>query len=97
MKGIKREFSVARTLQQNGVSKRKNRTLIEVARTMLADSKLLTTFWAEAVNTACYVQNRIDEFPLPEKLPTANEDKFPLLIQSDATPEELCVAAEVKE
>ncbi|GJW67321.1 ribonuclease H-like domain-containing protein [Tanacetum coccineum] len=48
MKGIKREFSVARTLQQNGV-----------ARTMLADSKLPTTFWAEAVNTACYVQNRV--------------------------------------
>ncbi|GJY53815.1 putative ribonuclease H-like domain-containing protein [Tanacetum coccineum] len=59
MKGIKREFSVARTPQQNGVAKRKNRTLIEAARTMLADSKLPTTFWAEAVNTACYVQNRV--------------------------------------
>ncbi|GKB60138.1 putative ribonuclease H-like domain-containing protein, partial [Tanacetum coccineum] len=50
-KGIKREFSVARTPQQNGVDERKNRTLIEAARTMLADSKLPTTFWAEAVNT----------------------------------------------
>nr|GEV32178.1 putative ribonuclease H-like domain-containing protein [Tanacetum cinerariifolium] len=59
MKGIKREFSVARTLQQNGVAERKNKTLIEVARTMLADSLLPTTFWAEAVNTACYVQNRV--------------------------------------
>ncbi|GJU23033.1 retrovirus-related pol polyprotein from transposon TNT 1-94 [Tanacetum coccineum] len=59
MKGIKREFSVARTPQQNGVAKRKNRTLIEAARTMLADSLLPTTFWAEAVNTACYVQNRV--------------------------------------
>ncbi|GJU78278.1 putative ribonuclease H-like domain-containing protein [Tanacetum coccineum] len=59
MKVIKREFSVARTPQQNGVAERKNRTLIEVARTMLADSKLPTTFWAEAVNTACYVQNRV--------------------------------------
>ncbi|GKB84320.1 retrovirus-related pol polyprotein from transposon TNT 1-94 [Tanacetum coccineum] len=59
IKGIKREFSVARTPQQNGVAKRKNRTLIEAARTMLADSKLPTTFWAEAVNTACYVQNRV--------------------------------------
>ncbi|GJS95067.1 putative ribonuclease H-like domain-containing protein [Tanacetum coccineum] len=49
----------ARTLQQNGVAERKNRTLIEAARTMLADSKLPTTFWAEAVNTACYVQNRV--------------------------------------
>ncbi|GKC31458.1 putative ribonuclease H-like domain-containing protein [Tanacetum coccineum] len=58
-KGIKREFSIARTPQQNRVAKRKNRTLIKAARTMLADSKLPTTFWAEAVNTACYVQNRV--------------------------------------
>ncbi|GJR32394.1 ribonuclease H-like domain-containing protein [Tanacetum coccineum] len=58
MKGIKREFSVARTPQQNGVAERKNRTLIEAARTMLADSLLPTIFWAEAINTACYVQNR---------------------------------------
>ncbi|GKE30156.1 ribonuclease H-like domain-containing protein [Tanacetum coccineum] len=57
-KGIKREFSVARTPQQNGVAERKNRTLIEVARAMLVDSKLPTTFWAEAVNAACYVQNK---------------------------------------
>ncbi|GJT15213.1 ribonuclease H-like domain-containing protein [Tanacetum coccineum] len=59
IKGIKREFSVARTPQQNGVADRKNRTLIEAARTMLADSLLPTTFWAEAVNTICYVQNRV--------------------------------------
>ncbi|GJZ42394.1 ribonuclease H-like domain-containing protein, partial [Tanacetum coccineum] len=54
-----RRLGVARTPQQNGVAERKNRTLIEAARTMLADSKLPTTFWAEAVNTACYVQNRV--------------------------------------
>nr|GEV81446.1 putative ribonuclease H-like domain-containing protein [Tanacetum cinerariifolium] len=59
IKGIKRQFSVARTRQQNGVAKRRNRTLIEAARTMLADSKLPTTFWAEAVNIACYVKNRV--------------------------------------
>ncbi|GKB03349.1 putative ribonuclease H-like domain-containing protein [Tanacetum coccineum] len=58
-KGIKREYSVARTPQQNGVAERRNRTLIEAARTMLGDSKLPTTFWAEAVSTACYVQNRV--------------------------------------
>ncbi|GJS42429.1 ribonuclease H-like domain-containing protein [Tanacetum coccineum] len=52
-------LSVARTPQQNRVAKRRNRILIEAARTMLADSKLPTTFWAEAVNTACYVQNRV--------------------------------------
>ncbi|GJX85589.1 putative ribonuclease H-like domain-containing protein [Tanacetum coccineum] len=55
MKDIKREFSVARTPQQNGVAGRKNRTLIEASRTMLADSKLPTTFWAKAVNTTYYL------------------------------------------
>ncbi|GJZ45062.1 putative ribonuclease H-like domain-containing protein [Tanacetum coccineum] len=58
-KGIKREFSVARTPQQNGVAERKNRTLIEAARTMLAESLLPILFWAEEVNTACYVLNRV--------------------------------------
>nr|GFB66740.1 hypothetical protein [Tanacetum cinerariifolium] len=59
LKGIKREFSVPRTPQQNGIAERKNRTLIEAARTLLADSLLPIPFWAEAVNTACYVQNRV--------------------------------------
>ncbi|GKB40982.1 putative ribonuclease H-like domain-containing protein [Tanacetum coccineum] len=59
MKGIKREFSVAMTPQQNGVVERKNRTLIKVVRTMLVNSKLPTTFWAEAVDTVCYVLNRV--------------------------------------
>nr|GEW17005.1 putative ribonuclease H-like domain-containing protein [Tanacetum cinerariifolium] len=52
LKGIKREFSVPRTPQQNGIAERKNKTLIEAARTMLADSLLPIPFWAEAVNTA---------------------------------------------
>nr|GEX20725.1 putative ribonuclease H-like domain-containing protein [Tanacetum cinerariifolium] len=59
MKGIKSEYSVARTPQQNGIAERKNRTLIEAAMTMLSDSLLPITFWAEAVNIACYVQNRV--------------------------------------
>ncbi|GJT75078.1 ribonuclease H-like domain-containing protein [Tanacetum coccineum] len=59
MKGILIQFSITRTPQQNRVVERRNRTLIEAARTMLVDSKLPTTFWAEAVNTACYVQNRV--------------------------------------
>ncbi|GJZ92819.1 putative ribonuclease H-like domain-containing protein [Tanacetum coccineum] len=58
-KGIKREYSNARTPQQNGVAERKNMTLIEAARTMLADSFLPNTFWAEAVSIACYVLNRV--------------------------------------
>nr|GEY29365.1 ribonuclease H-like domain-containing protein [Tanacetum cinerariifolium]GEY29675.1 ribonuclease H-like domain-containing protein [Tanacetum cinerariifolium]GEY29764.1 ribonuclease H-like domain-containing protein [Tanacetum cinerariifolium] len=59
MKGITRQYSVARTPQQNRVAERRNRTLIEAPRTMLSNSKLPTTFCAEAVNIACYVQNRV--------------------------------------
>ncbi|GJU62449.1 putative ribonuclease H-like domain-containing protein [Tanacetum coccineum] len=59
MKRIKREFSVARTPQKNRVAEIKNWTLIEAARTMLTDSLIPTTFWAEAVSTACYVQNKV--------------------------------------
>nr|GEY44913.1 putative ribonuclease H-like domain-containing protein [Tanacetum cinerariifolium] len=53
------EFSNARTPQQNGVAERRNRTLIEAVRTMLADVKLLVMFWTKAVYTACFVQNRV--------------------------------------
>nr|GEY05032.1 retrovirus-related Pol polyprotein from transposon TNT 1-94 [Tanacetum cinerariifolium] len=54
-----RQFSVARAPQKNRVDERKNRTLIEAAKTMLADSKLPTTFCAKAVNTPCYVKNSV--------------------------------------
>ncbi|GKF06105.1 putative ribonuclease H-like domain-containing protein, partial [Tanacetum coccineum] len=57
--GIERDYSNVRTPQQNEVAERKNRTLIEAARTMLADSKFPTMFWTEAVSTACYVLNRV--------------------------------------
>ncbi|GKF93361.1 ribonuclease H-like domain-containing protein, partial [Tanacetum coccineum] len=58
---IKREYSVARTPKQNGVAERRNRTLIEAARIMLAYSKLPTTFWAKAVSTACKFDGKSDE------------------------------------
>ncbi|KAJ9556657.1 hypothetical protein OSB04_011271 [Centaurea solstitialis] len=51
-------FSAARTPEQNGVVERRNRTLVEAARSMLAQSQLPQYLWAEAVNTACYTQNR---------------------------------------
>ncbi|KAI3729523.1 hypothetical protein L6452_18183 [Arctium lappa] len=57
-KGISHNFSSVRTPQQNGVAERRNRTIIEAARSMLSDSHLPTQFWAEAVNTACFTQNR---------------------------------------
>ncbi|GJX84747.1 retrovirus-related pol polyprotein from transposon TNT 1-94 [Tanacetum coccineum] len=56
--GISHETSVARSPQQNGVVERRNRTLIEAARTMLIYAKALLFLWAEAVATACYTQNR---------------------------------------
>ncbi|GKF69696.1 putative ribonuclease H-like domain-containing protein, partial [Tanacetum coccineum] len=80
MKGIKREFSVARTPQQNGVDERNNRTLIEAARTMLVYSKFPTTFYAEAVNTACYVLNRVLVIKPHNKTPYELIRRRPLLI-----------------
>ncbi|KAJ9535957.1 LOW QUALITY PROTEIN: hypothetical protein OSB04_un000880 [Centaurea solstitialis] len=56
--GIKHTFAAVRTPQQNGVVERRNKTLVEAARTMLAYSKLPMFLWAEAVDTACYTQNR---------------------------------------
>ncbi|KAJ9544546.1 hypothetical protein OSB04_024253 [Centaurea solstitialis] len=56
--GITQTFSAARTPEQNGVVERRNRTLVEAARSMLAQSQLPQYLWAEAVNTACYTQNR---------------------------------------
>ncbi|XP_075079879.1 uncharacterized protein LOC142165163 [Nicotiana tabacum] len=56
--GITHNFSAPRTPQKNGIVERKNRSLEEMARTMLIDSGIATNFWAEAVNTACYLVNR---------------------------------------
>ncbi|KAJ9538974.1 hypothetical protein OSB04_031707 [Centaurea solstitialis] len=56
--GITQTFSAARTPEQNGVVEHRNRTLVEAARSMLAQSQLPQYLWAEAVNTACYTQNR---------------------------------------
>ncbi|GJW03901.1 retrovirus-related pol polyprotein from transposon TNT 1-94 [Tanacetum coccineum] len=56
--GITHQTSLARTPQQNGVVERRNQTLVEAARTMLIFSKALLFLWAEAINTACYTQNR---------------------------------------
>nr|GEY73116.1 hypothetical protein [Tanacetum cinerariifolium] len=76
IKGIKREFSVLRTPQQNGIAEKKNRTLIEAARTMLADSLIPILFWAEAVNTACYVQNGMKNRTLIEAAKTMLVDSL---------------------
>jgi len=56
--GITHQFSAARTPQQNGVVERRNRTLVEAARTMLDFAKLPLFLWGDAVATACFTQNR---------------------------------------
>nr|GEX94416.1 hypothetical protein [Tanacetum cinerariifolium] len=77
-KGIKRKFSNARTPHQNRVAEIRNRNLIKAARTMLADAKLLVTFWAEAVNTTCYVQNGV--------LVNKSQNKTPYELFNSRTP-----------
>jgi hypothetical protein len=56
---MKHEFSAPYTPQQNGVVERKNRTLIDKARTMLGEYKMPERFWSEDVNIACHAINRL--------------------------------------
>jgi len=65
--GILDNFSAPITPQQNGVIERKNRSLEELARTMLSESSLPKYFWADAVSTSCYVMNRVR--PILKKTP----------------------------
>nr|GEZ39546.1 hypothetical protein [Tanacetum cinerariifolium] len=67
--GIQHQTSVARTLEQNGVVKRQNRTFVEAARTMLSVAKVPLFFWAEAIATACFTQNRSLVISRHEKTP----------------------------
>ncbi|GJW95666.1 retrovirus-related pol polyprotein from transposon TNT 1-94 [Tanacetum coccineum] len=77
--GISHETSVARSPQQNGVVKRRNRTLIEAARTMLIYAKAPLFLWAEAVATACYTQTR--------SIIRLRHDKTPYEILHDKLPD----------
>lgn len=67
--GIKRQFTVAYTPQQNGVAERMNRTLLDRTRAMLRTAGLAKSFWAEAVKTACYVINRSPSTAIDLKTP----------------------------
>ena len=60
-KGIWREFSCRYTPQQNGVAERKNRSLIDATRAMLEEKSMPKFYWAEAVRTTVYIQNRIGD------------------------------------
>nr|GEV01073.1 hypothetical protein [Tanacetum cinerariifolium] len=76
--GILHQTSIARTPEQNGVVKRQNRTLVEAAQTMLSASKFPLFFWAEAIATACFTQNR--------SLVIARHAKTPYHIINDQKP-----------
>ncbi|GKD34467.1 retrovirus-related pol polyprotein from transposon TNT 1-94 [Tanacetum coccineum] len=67
--GIEHQTSTARTPEQNGVVERRNRTLVEAARTMLSAAKVPLFFWAEAIATTCFTQNRSLVIPRHEKTP----------------------------
>nr|GFA62625.1 integrase, catalytic region, zinc finger, CCHC-type, peptidase aspartic, catalytic [Tanacetum cinerariifolium] len=67
--GIQHQTSIARTPEQNGVVERRNRTLVEAARTMLSAAKVPLLFWAEAIATSCFTQNRSLVIPRHEKTP----------------------------
>jgi transposase InsO family protein len=82
--GIKHEFSAPYTPQQNGVVERKNRTLIDIARTMLGEFKTPKRFWPEAVNTTCHTINRVYLHRLVKKtsygLLTANKPNVHIFV-----------------
>src|SRR3989337_2160683 len=67
--GIGHQYSAPYTPQQNGVAKRKNHTLVEMARSMLDEYKSPHSFWVEAVNTACHASNQIFLHKILEKTP----------------------------
>ncbi|WVZ88337.1 hypothetical protein U9M48_034871 [Paspalum notatum var. saurae] len=67
--GIKHEFSITYTPQQNGVVERKNMTLITLARSMLDEYSTSEKFWDEDINIACYASNRLYPHRLLDKTP----------------------------
>ena len=67
--GIEHQYTIPKTPQQNGVSERMNRTLVETVRSMLHDSGLPHRFWAEALSTAAYLINRSPTTTLHDMTP----------------------------
>jgi transposase InsO family protein len=58
-RGITRQPTILYTSQQNGVAERRNRTLFDMVRSMMAQANLLISFWGDALLTAAYILNRV--------------------------------------
>ena len=99
-RGISYSFSSPRTPQQNGVVKRKNRTLEEMAGTMLVASGLPRNFWAEGVNTVCYILNPVLD-PSPQRHPMncykVSSQIFPIFVCLDANALHMFMENEIQE
>ncbi|KAM7488108.1 hypothetical protein LguiB_025592 [Lonicera macranthoides] len=67
--GIRRQLTAAYTPQQNGVAERKNRTIMNMVRSMLSEKKIPKTFWPEAVNWTVHVLNRSPTLTARSKTP----------------------------
>ncbi|KAG6519381.1 hypothetical protein ZIOFF_022874 [Zingiber officinale] len=67
--GVERQLTVRYTPQQNGVTERKNQTIVEMAKSMMHEKGLPKIFWAEAVYTAVYLSNRCPTTAIPNKTP----------------------------
>ena len=67
--GIRHQFSAKYTPQSNSLVERKNITLIDMTRSMLSEYNVSLSFWAEAINTACYYSNCLYYHPMMEKTP----------------------------
>jgi transposase InsO family protein len=68
-RGIVHQYTTPYTPQQNGVCVRKNKTIMEMARCLLLEKKMLNILWAEAVNTSVYLLNRLPTRALEDKTP----------------------------
>ncbi|UYV65858.1 hypothetical protein LAZ67_3005722 [Cordylochernes scorpioides] len=79
--GIKRQFTVPRTPQQNGTAEGMNQTLLNTARCILLESGIPKSFWADAVNTACYLRNKCSSKAIGNKIPEEMWTERPVKIE----------------
>ena len=64
-KGIRRQLTILGTPQQNGVAERRNRTLLEMVRSIMAQANLPISFWGDVLLTATYILNRVPSKSVP--------------------------------